>query len=144
MIGCILTGHGSFAPGLAGAAEMIAGPQENFAVVPFTPEMNAKEFENSLKENISSLQEQCDSVLVLTDLLGGTPFKTAMLLTQNLENVEVTAGTNLPIILEFLGSRTFQNDLILLIEQLMDTGKQGIVHMNLNAPEEEETDIDGI
>ena len=30
MIGCILTGHGSFATGLGGALEMIAGQQENF------------------------------------------------------------------------------------------------------------------
>ena len=35
MIGCILTGHGSFADGLGGALEMVGGPQQCFETVTF-------------------------------------------------------------------------------------------------------------
>ena len=35
MIGCVITGHGEFGPGLSLAVEMIAGKQEKFEVVAF-------------------------------------------------------------------------------------------------------------
>ena len=44
MIGCILTGHGSFATGLGGALEMIAGQQEIFETVCFLEEKLWKRF----------------------------------------------------------------------------------------------------
>ncbi|KAF1302797.1 MULTISPECIES: PTS sugar transporter subunit IIA [Enterococcus] len=144
MIGCILTGHGSFAPGLSGAAQMITGPQENLDLIPFEAEMDPKLFEQNLQKSIEKCVENCKEVIVFTDLLGGTPFKTAMLLTQHMKNVEVIAGTNLPILLEFLGSRIFQESSEQLIPQLVETGKQGIIHMQLNHEEESEIDENGI
>ena len=38
MVDFVITGHATFAPGMAGALEMIAGPQEQFTVVPFLEE----------------------------------------------------------------------------------------------------------
>ena len=35
MVGCIITGHGTFAEGMLGAFEMIAGPQDALVAVPF-------------------------------------------------------------------------------------------------------------
>ena len=35
MVGCILTGHGTFAEGVGGALEMVGGPQESFRSVSF-------------------------------------------------------------------------------------------------------------
>ena len=35
MVDFVITGHATFAPGMTGALEMIAGPQEHFASVPF-------------------------------------------------------------------------------------------------------------
>ena len=37
-----------------------------------------------------------DGVLVFTDLLGGTPFNQSMMIAQDVDNVEVLTGTNLP------------------------------------------------
>ena len=145
MIGCILTGHGSFAPGLAGAVKMIAGPQEDFSLVPFTEEMDSKQFEMKLESEILSQVKKTEKILIFSDLLGGTPFKTAILLTKDLDNVEVISGTNLPILLEFLGSRIYQNNLSSLIFQLLSTGKDGINHIELkNIEENITTDNEGI
>ena len=41
-------------------------------------------------------------MLVFTDLLGGTPFNQSMMIAQDVDNVEVLTGTNLPMVIELL------------------------------------------
>ncbi len=104
MVGCVLTGHGTFANGLADALKMIAGEQEAFVPVPFI-EAGAATYPETLAATISDLLDTTDGVLVFCDLLGGTPFNQAMIIAQSYSNVEVVTGTNLPMLLETLGSR---------------------------------------
>ena len=59
----------------------------------------------TLSATISDLLDTTDGVLVFCDLLGGTPFNQAMIIAQSYSNVEVVTGTNLPMLLETLGSR---------------------------------------
>ena len=54
MIGCILTGHGTFANGLADALSMIAGDQDYFIPVPFI-EAGAASYPETLASTISDL-----------------------------------------------------------------------------------------
>ena len=42
---------------------------------------------------ITAMREECDGVLVFTDLLGGTPFNQSMMIAQDVDNVEVLTGT---------------------------------------------------
>ena len=71
MVGCVLTGHGTFANGLADALKMIAGEQEAFVPVPFI-EAGAATYPETLAATISDLLDTTDGVLVFCDLLGGT------------------------------------------------------------------------
>ena len=98
MVGFILTGHGQFAPGLASAIAMVAGDQPAFTVVPFEGDQAAS-YGEDLRAAITAMREECDGVLVFTDLLGGTPFNQSMMIAQN---VEVLTGTNLPMVIELL------------------------------------------
>lgn len=115
MIGCILTGHGSFATGLGGALEMIAGQQENFETVCFLEEKSLETFSEDMRDAMLSLRQKCSGVIVFSDLLGGTPFRTAMIEAQAFEDVEVIAGVNLPILLESMDYNILQILLIFLI-----------------------------
>ena len=72
MIGVVLTGHGQFAPGLADSMGLIIGEQENFAVVPFTPELAPEELSQRLLDAVREAGR--DETLILCDLAGGTPF----------------------------------------------------------------------
>ena len=108
MIGCILTGHGTFANGLADALSMIAGDQDYFIPVPFI-EAGAASYPETLASTISDLLDQTDGVLIFCDLLGGTPFNQAMMLSQNYNNVEVVTGTYLPMLLEYNTYRSSTN-----------------------------------
>ena len=105
MIGFILTGHGSFSEGLMGAVEMIAGPQEDFKVVPFKEGENLEGFEDRMRNAVEELKKTCSDVVIFSDLMGGSPFRTAMLVSQEIPGVEVITGTNLQLLLEMVLER---------------------------------------
>ena len=86
MVGFILTGHGQFAPGLASAIAMVAGDQPAFTVVPFEGDQAAS-YGEDLRAAITAMREECDGVLVFTDLLGGTPFNQSMMIALDVDNV---------------------------------------------------------
>ncbi len=79
MVGIIVTGHGNFASGITSALELIAGPQDAYAALDFTSLSGTEELEKGMASALESLRsrEDVDGVLVLCDLVGGTPFKTA-------------------------------------------------------------------
>lgn len=136
MIGYILTGHGDFARGLGGALEMIAGQQENFKTVCFLEEKSLEVFADDMRNAISKLRQKCTGVIIFSDLLGGTPFRTAMLEAQDFDDVEVMAGTNLPLLLESMVLRYSAESLADFIELALEAGKTGLVHAQL--PQETE------
>lgn len=84
-----------------------------------------------------SLRQKCSGVIVFSDLLGGTPFRTAMIEAQAFEDVEVIAGVNLPILLESMVLRYGSESLIDFIASALEAGKTGLVHAQL--PQESET-----
>lgn len=100
MVGIIVTGHGNFASGILSSLKLIAGEQEKLVGVDFTDNDNTESLEVKLQEAIQGLE--CDEVLVLSDLAGGSPFKVSVMLSQKLsnKNIRVISGTNLGMILE--------------------------------------------
>lgn len=139
MIGCILTGHGSFAPGLMGALEMVAGEQEKFEVVPFLDGDSLSAFEEKLSECADRLSQDGQGVVIFTDLLGGTPFRTAMLAAQIREKVAVVAGTNLPMLLEGSLIREQFTEASGLADSLLEGAKDSIIHAHLELKEDDDT-----
>lgn len=144
MIGCVLTGHGSFAPGLYGALTMIAGEQDFFNVIAFEDGQNVDDFEEKMKQAVKQLTETCEGVLIFSDLLGGSPFKTAMIAAQDFDTVEVIAGANLPMLIETIGLRYASTDLEQLTQQAITAGQSGVVHPKLVIKEDEEFGEEGI
>ena len=96
MIGLVVTGHGHFADGIHTSAQMIAGENDYVRYINFeegmTPEQLAEKFNAAFDEFKS-----CDGVVVLSDLPGGSPFKTAVECknARPEQKIEVIAGTNL-------------------------------------------------
>ena len=88
MIGFILTGHAEFSNGLASAVDMVAGDQPAFKIVPFDG-AQAATYGDDLRAAISAMRGECEGVLVFVDLLGGTPFNQAMMISQDIDSVEV-------------------------------------------------------
>ncbi|MDM8245955.1 PTS galactosamine/N-acetylgalactosamine transporter subunit IIA [Collinsella tanakaei] len=145
MVGFILTGHGQFANGLASAIDMVAGDQPAFKIVPFEGSQAAT-YGDELRAAISAMRDETDGVLVFVDLLGGTPFNQAMMISQDIADVEVVTGTNLPMLIELLLTRGAGSSLNELADQAVSVGQMGIVHKALEAApvDDEDDDEDGI
>ena len=141
MIGFILTGHGQFSNGLKSALDMIAGPQQAFEIVPFE-EAGAGEYGDKLREAVKAMRAQTDGVLVFCDLMGGTPFNQSMMITAEQDNISVVAGTNLPMLIDIVMSRTEDSTIEDLVSEAVEVGKEGVCHMALTADSDDE-DEDG-
>ena len=99
MIGIIISGHGSFASGIISSLELIAGKQENVVAVDFTINDSFETLYEKLKIQLKELDD-CEEVLFLTDIAGGTPFRVCANLSYELNNSTVVGGTNLGMLLE--------------------------------------------
>lgn len=144
MIGFILTGHGSFSTGMLGALEMITGPQESLEVVPFFEEESLAVFEEKFEQAVNNLLENCESLVVFSDLLGGTPFRTAMLSAVNHHEVTVITGTNLPTLIEASGLRYAFSNGKELADAVTEVGREGLLRPELTIHEPELTQEEGI
>ena len=140
MIGLVLTGHGQFSVGVGQALEMIAGKQEAFKVVPFLENDTMDSLENKLRNSIRELQEETEGIVVFADLLGGSPFKAAMLATVEYENVEVVVGTNLPMLIEIAMLREFASNAQDVVTQSLLAGKESIRQVSIQSIQSNDDD----
>ena len=120
----IITGHGHFADGMKSALELISGPQQDLHAVNFaegdTPE--------ALSEKLAKIVKLYDNngVVIFCDIIGGAPFRQAVLLTQNRDNSEVVYGTTLHMLVEAVLERADCDDAQQLVAQLLPAAREGI------------------
>ena len=77
MIGLIVTGHGHFASGLTTSLNLIAGDAKDYVAVDFEATDSTDDLAKKLTDAMDSLKD-CEGIIVLSDLAGGSPFKTAV------------------------------------------------------------------
>lgn len=132
----ILISHGYYAREALASAEMIVGKQTNVKVISVT---NDKDLEHVLKE-INETYEKLDTsegLLILADILGGTPSNVAGNIVLTKENVHAITGFNLSILLELFLNR--KKPLQEMLSILKDTYDKSFNHLNdiLNKEEED-------
>jgi PTS system mannose-specific IIA component len=98
MIGLVLVTHGRLAEELRSAMEHVVGPQDSVATVCIYPEDKLDSRREDIRASIGQV-DQGDGVVVLTDILGGTPSNLAFQLCDH-RKVEVIAGVNLPLLVK--------------------------------------------
>lgn len=146
MLALLITGHGHFATGLYSSLELIAGAQTNVAYVDFESDHSIEILKENLTKALDSLKEY-DGVLVLSDLPGGSPFKTAVELKFERPDqvIEVISGTNLPLLVASATMTAVFDNPLDLAEAMIPEGKDSIVRFELVvANNEPEDDEDGI
>lgn len=143
MIGLIISGHGNFASGLRTSLKLIAGEASNVEFVDFE---ETDSIENLRRKYYIALNKlnNCESVLALTDLAGGSPFKTLVEIKTEIEKpMEVIGGTNLPMLLELSMTKDIIDDLYSLCDSALDIGKNSVVKFEFISHEDIECE-DGI
>ena len=144
MIGLVVTGHGLFAEGMHSSAKMIAGENEHIKYVCFEDGMGLEALAEKLNAAYTELAD-CDGIVVLSDLPGGSPFKTAVECSMGHpdKNIVVLSGTNLPMIITGSTMLSFETDPQALADELLFEGKDNVVRFEL-AERVEEEEEDGI
>ena len=133
MIGLIVTGHGHFATGLTTSLNLIAGDAKEYVAVDF-----------EATDSTDDLAKDCEGIIVLSDLAGGSPFKTAVEIGFPRGNVEVVAGTNLGMLVEINLTRTFSEDVHALAESACNVGKDQVMRYVFQHIEQNDDFSDGI
>lgn len=142
MFKVIVTGHGNFASAMSSAFELIAGKNEDVKFIDFD-DNSPLNLENRINDTINSFGSD-DEVVILCDLVGGTPFKTSVeCSTKSKINVEVIGGCNLPMLINIALSKDFSENLDELVNATVDAGKESILHFTFNS-KTKEIDEDGI
>jgi len=98
MIGMVLVTHGRLAEELRRAMEHVVGPQRAVATICIGPEDDVERCREDIRDGIAEV-DQGDGVVVLTDIMGGTPCNLAMSLADR-KTVDVIAGVNLPLLVK--------------------------------------------
>ena len=104
MIGLVLVTHGRLAEELRHAMEHVVGPQRAVATVCIGPDDDMEQRREDIRGCIASV-DQGDGVVVLTDILGGTPSNLAISLCDP-RHMDVIAGVNLPLLVKLAKIRS--------------------------------------
>lgn len=106
------------ADGVKSSLEMIIGAQVNVHAVSLREDGDSTQFESDFLNLMKPLQRP---ILIMADLLGGTPCNVALKHFSDEENVEILAGMSLPMVLE-----AAVNDR-LTVSDLLKIGQEGII-----------------
>jgi len=125
MIGVIVVAHGKLATSMVETVQMFTGKTTNLASVDLPEESGPETFYESLNEKVKEV-DQGSGVLILADLMGGTPGNNALRLMAQRENIAVLTGVNLTMLLEAMMARNNTKNLSDLAEQSNKSSKEGI------------------
>jgi mannose PTS system EIIA component len=127
-LGVVVVTHGQLATELVNSAEMIVGDVPHFAAVSIGWHEDVDHAREEIGRAIHRVGtiapgEGEPSVLVLTDLFGGTPANLAVTFVD--ANVEVITGVNLPMLLKLARPETGK-DLLTLAREMREHGRNAI------------------
>ncbi len=132
MIGLLITGHGSFATGLSSSLQLITGIRDHIVYVDFEEGHSTDTLAENLNRGLDQLKD-CDGVLVLSDLAGGSPFKASVecKYARPDQKIEVVGGSSLPMLITAATMIGVYDDPLGMAEEVMTTGKDYIVRYKL-------------
>lgn len=103
-VAVVLMSHGYYAKEALKSAEMIIGELDNVATIAVTPEKDLEAVIGELQEVLKTVDDS-NGVLLLSDILGGTPSNVAGTIVMTHKNVLGITGFNLPMLLELFVNR---------------------------------------
>lgn len=124
MVGIILVSHGMYAEALIKSVEMVSGKREKMESVCLAKGESIENLEKRIKASIKKLE--VEEILIMVDLLGGTPYNASSIELEN-PNINVITGINMPMILEIL---PYRNEGLSKISKIAtEGGKNGIINV---------------
>lgn len=123
----VMVSHGQFANGLKDALFMLAGQREDVLSSGLENGKSADEFAEEFKKTIDCVKQE-DEIILLGDLIGGSPLTTAMNVIHEKEmshHCTIIGGMNLPLALTtVLMKDTLDQDA--LLQQILEEGQTAL------------------
>ena len=123
MIGVLIVTHRELAEALISVCDLIMGHQEGMVAVSLDPSEAPETAMGQIKTSLSQVNNG-SGVIILTDMLGGTPSNLSLSFLQE-GKVEVVTGVNLPMLMRLVHLRETK-DLREVASALRQSGQQGI------------------
>ncbi len=142
MIGILIVSHGRLADALISSVQSLVGHLPKVRGVSIWPKDREKEIKSKIQYKMAEVDDG-DGVVILTDILGGTPTNASLSLSRN-KKVEVVTGVNIPILLT-LSSYRQGKSLIEIAKLVKKSGRRSItlakkVIESMGLKRKEETD----
>ena len=97
MVGILVISHGKLAEALISSVQFLVGKLEKVRGISIWPRDRKEEVEDRIQKRVRELDDG-DGVVILTDVLGGTPTNLSLSALEG-EKVEVVTGVNMPMLL---------------------------------------------
>ena len=123
MIGILIVTHQELAEALVSVWDLILGRQEGIVAVSLDPNAPPEVSQRQIQQGLSQVNGG-NGVIILTDMLGGTPSNLTLSFLQE-GKVEVVTGVNLPMLMKLAHLRE-QQDLREAALALQQSGQKGI------------------
>ena len=125
MIGLVVATHGPLGEALLTTVELIIGAQPHALALSLSRSEAPEELRGRLSEAIAQAGRECEGVLLVTDMFGGTPSNIGIGFLEP-GRVELLTGANLPMLLKFFSYRG-THGLIELAPLLREHARSGIL-----------------
>lgn len=126
--GILIATHGSFCQGLIDTAAMILGSLENVQALPLIPGDDPEAY---LAKMANFVESQDGNVIILVDVVGGTPYNSVMKLSREYELCAI-AGVSLPMLIEAIELRSNLKNMDEASNAIAEVGKSGVQDMTPN------------
>ena len=124
MVGILIVSHGRLAEALISSVQFLVGNLQKIRGVSIWPKDKGKEVRDRIQKEIEEVDDG-DGVVILTDVLGGTPTNLSLSFLKE-EKVEVVTGVNMPMLLT-LSSYRKGRSLREIGKLVKKSGRRGIV-----------------
>lgn len=124
MIQVLIITHGKLASGLLSALQTVTGVTENVDLLELERDIHLNIFEAAFLQKVSAFKEQ--GVLILTDIISGSPYNIAAKHLQDGFNYRLLTGVNLMMLIEAVTMRD-EMDLIALSSHVISCSRGSIV-----------------
>ncbi|QAT39169.1 PTS sugar transporter subunit IIA [Clostridium sp. JN-9] len=124
MVGIIAISHGNYVKELINSVELIYGKIDEIEAICLEKAESIESLNSKIELKIKGLD--ADEILILVDLLGGTPYNASSLWMKN-PNINVVTGINMPMLLEILPHR---NEGLMKVSKIAEeSAKNGIINV---------------
>lgn len=133
-----MVSHGDLAPGLLSACEMMTGSKPEVLCTNLPDGMSTEVYAANFQKLIEVIDFACDELILMADIIGGSPFTKAIEILSNLNVLDkctIFSGMNLPMVVTavIMKDNLEHDD---FVASVLSEGKNAITEFKINVEDD--------